>query len=277
MAGSETISKRLRKSARDDSVKAVVLRINSPGGDAFASEVIRQEVISLAATGKPVIVSMGDVAASGGYWIAMGADEVISNSATITGSIGIFGLFPTFQDSLASLGIYTDGVGTAPQAGSLRADRALSEPVKAEIEALVEQGYRDFLQLVSEHRNMSIEEVDAVAQGRVWSGSQALQRNLVDAHGGLQAAVDAASRRAELSDYEVFWQQDELSAWQRWLLGSSVQMLTSAGLDSDLLRAGKLPMLPPALEQQVRQQLLPFLRQQRNPQLLAHCLCLSLQ
>lgn len=275
MAGSETVSKRLRQAARDSSVKAVVLRVNSPGGDAFASEVIRQEVLNVVATGKPVIVSMGDVAASGGYWIAMGADEVISNAATITGSIGIFGLFPTFQDSLASLGIYTDGVGTAPQAGSLRLDRALSEPVKQQVQALVEQGYRDFLQLVSTHRNMSMAEVDAVAQGRVWSGSQALQRNLVDAHGGLDAAVEAAARRAELSDYEVFWQQEELSAWQRWLLGNSVHLLASAGIDRELMQADRLPLLPAALEQQIRQQLRPFLRQQRSPQVLAHCLCLS--
>jgi protease-4 len=158
---------------------------------------------AIVAAGKPVVVSMGDVAASGGYWIAMGADEIISNSATITGSIGIFGLFPTIQDSLASIGIYTDGVGTAPQAGSLRIDRELSEPIKAQIQALVEQGYRDFLSLVSEHRNMSVPETDAVAQGRVWTGAQALQRNLVDAQGGLAAATEAAARRAELSDYDV--------------------------------------------------------------------------
>ena len=277
MAGSKTISKRLRKAARDDAVKAVVLRVNSPGGDAFASEVIRQEVLGIVAAGKPVIVSMGDVAASGGYWIAMGADEVISNAATITGSIGIFGLFPTFQDSLASLGIYTDGVGTAPQAGSLRADRALSEPVKDQVQALIEQGYRDFVQLVSEHRNMSVAEVDAVAQGRVWSGGQALQRNLVDAHGGLDAAVEAAARRAELTDYEVYWQRDKLNAWQRWLLGNTAQMLVNIGIDIELLRARQLPLLPASLQQQIRQQLLPFLHQQRSPQVLAHCLCLSVQ
>jgi len=277
MAGSATISKRLRQVAREDAVKAVVLRIDSPGGDAFASEVIRQEVVAVVNAGKPVIVSMGDVAASGGYWIAMGADEVISNAATITGSIGIFGLFPTFQDSLASLGIYTDGVGTAPQAGSLRVDRALSEPVKAQIQSLVEQGYRDFLQLVSEHRNMSLEEVDAVAQGRVWTGSQALQRNLVDAHGGLDAAIEAAARRAELTDYTVFWQQDELSGWQRWLLGNSVRLLASAGISSDGLLAAPMPLLTPQLAQHLRLQLAPFLRQQRSPQVLAHCLCLSVQ
>lgn len=277
MAGAETISRRLRQAARDDAVKAVVLRVNSPGGDAFASEVIRQEVLSVVATGKPVIVSMGDVAASGGYWIAMGADEVISNAATITGSIGIFGLFPTFQDSLASLGIYTDGVGTAPQAGSLRLDRALSEPVKAQIQALVEQGYRDFLDLVSTHRNMTVAEVDEVAQGRVWSGSQALQRNLVDAHGGLQAAVEAAARRAELSDYEVYWLRDELSAWQRWLLANSVRALVSSGLEAGLLRSASLPWLPPLLAQRLQRQLLPFLQQHRTPQVLAHCLCLSVQ
>ncbi len=276
MAGAENISRRLRAVGADENVKAVVVRINSPGGDAFAAEVIRQEVSSLVASGRPVIVSMGDVAASGGYWIAMGADELISNAATITGSIGIYGLFPTFQNSLASLGIYTDGVGTTPQAGSLRADRALSEPVKAQIQALIEQGYRDFLQLVSTHRNMSVAETDAVAQGRVWTGNQALERNLVDTHGGLEAAIEAAARRAELSDYEVLWQQDELNAWQRWLLGNTVRVLARVGIDSSLWQAARLPRLPVALERQVRQQLQPFLQQQTRPQLLAHCLCVSL-
>lgn len=275
MAGSDTISRRLRAAVNDDAVKAVVLRVNSPGGDAFASEVIRQEMTAIVAAGKPVVVSMGDVAASGGYWVAMGADEIISNSATITGSIGIFGLFPTIQDSLASIGIYTDGVGTAPQAGSLRIDRELSEPIKAQIQTLVEQGYRDFLSLVSEHRNMSVPETDAVAQGRVWTGAQALQRNLVDAQGGLAAATEAAARRAELSDYDVIWIEDELDVWQRWLLGASARSLVAIGVDARLLSGMKLPLLPDSLQQRILQQLRPFLQQQRLPQVLAHCLCLA--
>src|SRR5699024_3734368 len=147
--GSESTSRLIRQAARDDSIKAVVLRIDSGGGSAFASEVIRSELMALKEAGKPVVVSMGNVAASGGYWIAMGADEVWAYPTTLTGSIGIFGFFPTFQDTLAKIGVHTDGVGTTPLSGALRVDSALKEPARNLLQSFIEHGYREFTRLVA--------------------------------------------------------------------------------------------------------------------------------
>ncbi len=278
LAGSSSISALLRKAATDDDIKAVVLRVDSPGGDAFASEIIRQEVMNLKEAGKPVLVSMGNLAASGGYWISMGADEVWSNEATITGSIGIFGIVPTFQDSLAKLGIYTDGVGTTDVAGAFRPDRALSDEAKQIIQSIIEDGYRDFLELVAEYRDMSTTAVDGVAQGRVWSGQQALDRDLVDQLGGLQSVIKAAAIRADLDDdYQVEWVEQNMSAWESLIVGWSARLLSTLDVDPNtLLKRSQLP-LPQQLETRLRQQLEPLLRQYERPGILAHCLCLSPQ
>lgn len=275
MAGSSRISSLLRKAANDDDIKAVVFRINSPGGGAFASEVIRQEVINLRESGKPVLVSMGDVAASGGYWIAMGADEVWSNAGTITGSIGIFGLLPTFQDSLAKLGVYTDGVGTTSLSGGFRGDRELSAGTRQIMQALIENGYTDFLSLVAEHRQMEINEVDRIAQGRVWTGQQALARDLIDQQGGLYDVIAATAKRADMGQsYEVEWLEESLSPWQEIVSNWSAQLLISLDVDiSELLPSAKW-QLPTKLESRLQTQLAPLLRQYDRPGVLAHCLCL---
>ncbi len=275
-AGSANVSALLRQAATDKDIKAVVLRIDSPGGDAFASEVIRQELLNLQESGKPVLVSMGDLAASGGYWIAMGADEIWTNPATITGSIGIFGVLPTFQESLAKLGIYTDGVGTTEVAGGLRLDRELSAPVRQIIQALVEAGYSDFLSLVAEQRDMSTAQVDQLARGRVWSGQQALDRSLVDQQGSLQAVIAAAAIRADLGDdYQVQWVEPALTVWESLIIGWSARLLSSLDIDPDkLIPPGHL-RLPRQLEARLRQQLEPLLRQYERPGILAHCLCVT--
>ena len=196
--GGESTSALLREARDDDDVKAVVLRVNSPGGEVFASEQIRREVEALKAAGKPVVVSMGDVAASGGYWISMNADRIYADASTITGSIGIFGLFPTVDRTLGKLGVHTDGVATATYAGAFDITRPLDPGVATTVQAVIEKGYRDFTGKVAKARGKPVEQIDAVAQGRVWSGAQAQQRGLVDALGGLGEAVADAAARAKL-------------------------------------------------------------------------------
>ena len=217
--GAESLGRQLQEIGGQASVQAVVLRINSPGGDAVASERIRRELQALRDGGKTVVVSMGDVAASGGYWIAMGGSEVWANAATITGSIGVFGFIPTFGATLGRVGIHSDGVGTTELAGKTRIDRPLDPQLAKIAQASVEDVYRDFLDLVAEARNMSVEQVDEVARGRVWSGSQAAEYGLVDRLGSLQDAIDAAARIAGLgSDYRVEWFVPRMSPFEQFIL-----------------------------------------------------------
>jgi len=200
--GGDSTAALLRKARENKQVKAVVLRVDSPGGSAYASEVIRQEVELLKAAGKPVIASMGTYAASGGYWISASADKIIASPTTITGSIGIFGFFMTFENTLSKLGIYTDGVGTTDIAG-FGVTRALTPGMADIIQLNIERGYRDFIALVAKNRNMTTSQVDAIAQGRVWSGSKALELGLVDALGNIDSAIETAAELANLSDYET--------------------------------------------------------------------------
>jgi protease-4 len=229
MIGAESMSARLRSAALDKDVEAVVLRINSPGGEVFASEKVRREVQALKEAGKTVVASMGDVAASGGYWIAMGSDEVWASPASITGSIGVFGMIPTFSRPLEKLGIHSDGVGTTALAGKLRLDRPLDPDLKRIFQHATEQTYRDFIQLVADARQMSLDEVDRVARGRVWNGVQAKDRGLIDQTGTLRQAIDAAARIAGLgSDYDVQYEERELSAFESFLIemtGSAIARL----------------------------------------------------
>ena len=198
LIGGDSTARLLRRARNDDSVKAVVLRVDSPGGSAFASEIIRNEIEALKEAGKPVVASMGSVAASGGYWISMAADKIYANSTTITGSIGIFGMFPTFQRSLAVLGVATDGVGTTTWAGQLRPDRAMSDDAKALFQLVIDKGYDEFISRVSEHRNLDKIEVDRIGQGQVWTGADALGFGLIDEIGNLDEAVAAAAELASL-------------------------------------------------------------------------------
>ncbi len=218
VVGADSLAALIREARRDDNVKAVVLRIDSPGGSAMASELIRQELDLLQTSGKPLVVSMGGTAASGGYWIAAMADEIWASPATITGSIGIFGMIPTFEGSLASIGVYADGVSTTPLT---RADpfTGISEPLAAVFQATVEDGYRRFLRLVAEGRGMTEEQVDAVGQGQVWSGTQAQQYGLVDYLGDLDDAIEAAARLAEVNDYRMRYIETPMSPGEMLLQG----------------------------------------------------------
>ena len=200
--GSDSLSK-LFQQVRKQQFKALVLRIDSPGGSAFASEVIRQEVALTRQSGIPVIVSMGSVAASGGYWMAMGADEIWASPTTITGSIGVFGVIPTFENSLAALGINSDGIGTTNLADLYRLDRPMSPQAKQLIQFGVNHVYDQFLAIVAEARNSTPERIHEIAQGRVWTGEKAKALGLVDHLGNLREAIDAAALAASLETYQT--------------------------------------------------------------------------
>ncbi len=198
--GGDTIAGLLRDARQDVRIKAVVLRVDSPGGSALASEVIRKEVERVKASGKPIIVSMGSVAASGGYWISAPADEIWAQPTTITGSIGVFGMMANMHRGLNKLGIHTDGLGTTTIAGGLRSDRPLNAELTKVFQMGVDDVYREFIGHVSKGRKMKPERADQLAQGRVWSGLDAKQLGLVDELGDLKAAVASAAKHAGLGD-----------------------------------------------------------------------------
>ncbi len=204
-AGGDTIADLLDQARRDDDVAAVVLRVDSPGGSVWASEQIRREVQELRDSGKPVVASMSTVAASGGYWVSMAANQIWAHASTITGSIGIFGLVPNLNKPLEKLGIHTDGVGTTPLAGAFRMDRPLTPEVGTIIQAQINKGYHDFISGVAKARKLTEEKVDQIARGRVWSGNDAQSLGLVDEFGSLEDAADAAAKLAgvDADDYVI--------------------------------------------------------------------------
>ncbi|MCT8986688.1 signal peptide peptidase SppA [Shewanella phaeophyticola] len=212
--GGESTSDLLMKARFDPVVKAVVLRVDSPGGSAFASEQIRQEVLALKAAGKPVVVSMGSLAASGGYWISASADYIVATPTTLTGSIGIFGMFATFEQALTHIGVTSDGVATSDWAG-LSPARELSPQVAAVIQRHIERGYHEFISLVAKERHMTLEQVDNIAQGRVWIGKRALTLGLVDELGDMDVALTKAAELANMDKYDVKLIEQELSAEQQ--------------------------------------------------------------
>lgn len=201
--GGDTIADLIIRARKDNQVKALVLRVDSGGGSATASEVISREIELTRDSGKPVFVSMGSVAASGGYWIAAQADQIWATPTTITGSIGIFGAFPTFEKSLKSLGITSDGVGTTKLSGAFDPSRPLNELIAQSMNQMIERGYQRFIQRVAQGRNMEPEAVEKIAQGRVWAGTTAKELGLVDQLGNLQDTIRAAAEQADLTDYEI--------------------------------------------------------------------------
>ncbi len=199
--GGDSTARLIREARNDKDVKAVVLRVDSPGGSVLASEEIYRELQALKAAGKPLVVSMGGYAASGGYYISAPADEIWASPATITGSIGIFAIIPTVDRTLGKIGVSVDGVGTTALSGQLRLDRPLSEGAKAVLQAVTSHGYDEFVARVASGRKKTPAEVDAIGQGRVWAGIDARRIGLVDELGSLNDAVKAAARRAKLTDY----------------------------------------------------------------------------
>jgi protease-4 len=215
--GGETLAKLIRQARTDREVKALVLRVDSPGGSVLASEQIYRELVALRAAGKPIVVSMSGYAASGGYYISAPADEILASPATITGSIGIFAIIPTVDRTLGKVGVSVDGVGTTPLSGQLRLDRPLGEEARVLLQSTVTRGYAEFLERVADGRKKTRDEVDKVAQGRVWAGSDAHRLGLVDRLGSFNDATQAAARRAKVTDYALEFIEPELT-WAQALL-----------------------------------------------------------
>jgi protease-4 len=249
--GGESTSSLLREARYDNAVKAVVLRVDSPGGSEFASEIILREVQALRKAGKPVVVSMSTYAASGGYYIAAAANQIFASPTTITGSIGVFSYIPTFQRTLEKLGIKVDGIGTTPLAGDLRIDRALGPATKQLLQASVDHAYAQFVRRVADGRKKSFEDIDKIAQGRVWAGLDAQRIGLVDHLGGLKDATDAAAKLAELgTNYDVDYIEPDLSLREELLMqirSQAVRLGQLAGIIPQRTEVERI--LDPLLEQ----------------------------
>ena len=194
-----------------------MLRVDSPGGSAFASELIRQELELFQVTGRPVVASFANVAASGGYWISATANQILASPTTITGSIGTFLLFPTFNQSLAEIGVYSDGIGTNVLSGALNPLQSLNPALQQILDLAINNTYRQFISLVARGRDMTPAAVDRVAQGRVWAGTTALDLGLIDAIGGLEDAIDSAATLAGLNEFETLYLEKQLSPKERLL------------------------------------------------------------
>lgn len=235
--GGDSTSELIREARYDDSVKALVLRVDSPGGSSFASDLILREIQLTKEAGKPVVVSMGDVAASGGYWISMAGDKIYASPSTITGSIGIFGMLPTFQGTLAKIGVHSDGVGTTKFSGAFDLTRSMAPEMKQAFQLSIDHGYQEFITKVAKYRHMKVADVDTIAQGRVWPGSDARRLGLVDAYGDLDDAVAEAAKLADMGKrYSVDFIEKQPSFLDRFL--------TSMANDSEGSLAG---LRPPAM------------------------------
>lgn len=240
--GGMSTSNLIRRAREDDQIKAVVLRVDSPGGSAYGSELIRRELELTRAAGKPVVVSMSSVAASGGYWISMAADEVIADPTTITGSIGVFAILPTAEKVVDKMGIHTAGVRTTWLADAYNPLRPLDPRFGQMVQSGISHIYDEFTSKAAQARNTTIAKIDAVGQGRVWTGQQAKERGLVDSLGSYRDALDSAARRAKLGeDYRVAYIEQGGSRLERFLymLGVSAAQLVNIEI--------KLGMVPDAL------------------------------
>lgn len=233
--GGDSTAAQLRQARLDPKIKAVVFRVNSPGGSVSASEVIRSELAAVRSAGKPVVVSMGGMAASGGYWVSTPADYIIASPSTLTGSIGIFGIINTFENTLDSIGVHTDGVATSPLA-----DLAITKALPAEFSQMmqlnIENGYKNFISLVANARKMTPEQVDHIAQGHVWLGNDAKKNGLVDQLGDFDDAVKKAAELAKLPQWQLNWFVDNPSLADMILsqFGVSIHAMLPAALQSML-------------------------------------------
>ncbi len=238
----DTVSELLRQMNGDNEAAALVVRVDSPGGSSFASELIRKELELIQLAGKPVVISMANTAASGGYWISATADAIVAEPTTITGSIGIFSLIPTFERSLDALGVHADGVGTTPMSRALHPLTGINQAMSQVLQNAIEHGYEQFTNLVARGRGLPLQQVEALAQGRIWTGTRAQQLGLVDELGGLEQAIAKAAELAELKDYGVRHLRAPRSARElllQELLGSSVFEPRQAATTSPLWGAAR--------------------------------------
>ncbi len=233
--GGDTTAAELRQARLDPAVKAVVFRVNSPGGSVSASEVIRSELAAVRAAGKPVVVSMGGMAASGGYWVSTPADYIIASPSTLTGSIGIFGIINTYEKTLDTLGVHTDGVATSPLA-DIAVTKALPQEFSQMMQLNIENGYKNFLDLVAKSRKMTPQQVDQIAQGHVWLGSDAKANGLVDQLGDFDDAVKKVAELAKLQQWQLDWFVDTPSLSDMVLsqFGVSIHAMLPAAIQAML-------------------------------------------
>jgi protease-4 len=273
LIGGVSTSQLLRAALLDSDIKAVVLRVDSPGGSVLASEQIYRAVQALKQDGKPVVISMGDVAASGGYYIASGADEIIASANTITGSIGVFAAFPTFNRTLAKIGITVDGLGTTPLSGATELDRPLSAAASELLQSSVDHSYQEFLARVAKGRGKAVDTINDIAQGRVWAGVDALRIGLVDRLGSYDDAVrDAASRAGLKGSYGVRRMEPELTLMEQLLLmmgSSSERALERLGV----VHSGTSATGVAQLTQQLQRELLRWAHLSSANSIYAYCFC----
>lgn len=271
--GGDSTARLVRDAREDDHVKAVLLRINSPGGSAFASEIVRRELELTRKAGKPVVVSMGDVAASGGYWISMSSDRVFADPTTITGSIGVFAMLPTGEKLLDKLSVHTAGYGTTWLAGGFDARRALDPRMAGIVQAGVLHTYDSFTGQAAKARKKSQAEIDAVAQGRVWTGAQALDRGLVDELGSFADALVAANKLAKLKDNApAVWVEKAPGRLERLL--DSLDLVLAPHIAA-MVRE-QLGFTPPAVLKDMTRELQSLQQMARGDkpyEALVHCLC----
>jgi len=274
--GGASLSRLIRAARLDKRIKAVVLRIDSPGGSVTAAQEIYHQLVALRRAGKPLVVSMGDLAASGGYYIAAPANQIWASPATITGSIGIFAIIPTFGKALAKIGVHSDGVGTTPLAGALAIGQPLSPEARVLIRSQINRGYAQFVDRVAAGRHMTFAQVNAIGQGRVWSGAAARRIGLVDHLGTLEDAVRAAARLAKIKNYQMQFLHPRLS-WAQQLLQRAQARAAFAAVDlfgprlhMPALMAFAAPLRPYAHELET------LARFGTRGQMYAYCFCRSL-
>jgi protease-4 len=279
--GGLSTSELIRKARDDENIKAIVLRVNSPGGSAFGSELVRRELELARAAGKPVVISMGNVAASGGYWISMSADEVMADPATVTGSIGVFGLLPTADKALDKIGVHTAGVTTTWLGGAADPRLPYNQRVGDLIQLGINHIYTEFTTKAAEARKTTPEKIDAVGQGRVWSGAQAKERGLVDSLGGYNEALKSAAKRGKLGDdkgegFRVAYIESEPGRLQRVIemFSGAVARILGDRFDLALVPAG----VPTRVAQEMKHDIgwLTTVAAEGRPfAAVVHCLCQS--
>jgi protease IV len=258
--GGDSLSELIREARSDRDIKAVVLRVDSPGGSVAASEEIYQELQALRAAGKPLVISMGDLAASGGYYISAPANQIWASPATLTGSIGIFAIIPNITQTLSKVGVGADGVGTTPLAGALTIDRPLSPEISGLLQSQVDRGYQEFLDRVAAGRRETPQQIDAIGQGRVWAGADGRRIGLVDRLGTLEDAVQAAAQLAKVTHYQVefvqphfSWAEQVFEQAQSRAAASAVSLFQADTQSLGLLQmANRLDPVASSLEQLTR-------------------------
>jgi len=270
--GGDSTAELIRRARADDAVKALVLRVDSPGGSAFASDIILNEVERFQETDRPVVVSMGSVAASGGYWISMSADEIWASPTTLTGSIGVGALIPTIPRTLDRIGVHFDGIGTTELAGALDITRPLGDNVRGFVDLSIRHTYDEFVGKIAEHRERTVEEIDAAAHGRVWVGTHALDRGLVDRLGTLEEAVESAAELAGLESgtYNLDYVELELGLAERLVLSMTAKAVVA------LERFVDLPRWPASVTRALESTFEPlaFIERLNDPRgIYAYCFC----